>query len=124
MMTATAPAIDDLAVIQARVEASTGGTWRAEAINSSRDCYAVRVPKKQGYAELTKADAELVAHARDDLLGLLALAQKQQAQLDAVARKAQDFVMKPVTSSSAIEQPGFGRRHAPTRFGSVKVSPM
>lgn len=108
-MTTTTPTLDDLAVIQARAEAATDGSWRSEEINSSRDCYAVRIPNKQGYAELTKADAEFVAHARADLLGVIALAQRQQVLLNAVTQKAQDFVMKPVGSLSSIEQPGFGR---------------
>lgn len=108
-MNVTAPAMDDLAVIRARAEAATDGIWRSEAINSSSDCYAVRIPNKQGYAEMKKADAEFVAHARADLLGVITLAQRQQELLDAVGLKAQDFVMKPVGSLSSIEQPGFGR---------------
>jgi hypothetical protein len=100
---------DDLDVIEARLDAATKGSWETVAISSSQDRYAVRLANKQGYAELKKADADFIVTSKEVVQALLATARKQQTLLEAVGQLSQDFVMKPVSSASSIEQPGFGR---------------
>jgi hypothetical protein len=108
-MTAQTLTPDDLDVIEAQLTATSKGSWETIAISSSQDRYAIRLANKQGYAELKKVDADFIVSTKENVLALLSLARKQQAQLAAVDQLTQGFVQKPVGSLGSIEQPAFGR---------------
>lgn len=104
---AEAPAPLDVDAIQERVAAATNGPWKAKATASGRcdgivpdyhnhegdDCYADDergpcpsteeiVTTDAGYYGPKWADAEFIAHAREDIPALLAEVTRLRAQLE------------------------------------------
>jgi hypothetical protein len=91
---------DRLADIRARLDAATPGPWKASVVDSPRSTCSTAIyshayaagdarsevlpsyPIKAGYARMRRADAVLMANARDDLAHLLGLVGDLQGQLD------------------------------------------
>lgn len=90
---------DRLAEIRARLDAATPGPWKASVVDSPRSTCSTAIyshayaagdarsevlpsyPIKAGYARMRRADAVLMANARDDLAHLLGLVGDLQGQL-------------------------------------------
>jgi hypothetical protein len=86
--------------IRARLDAATPAPWKASVVDSPRSTCSTAIyshayaagdarsevlpsyPIKAGYARMRRADAVLMANARDDLAHLLGLVGDLQGQLD------------------------------------------
>lgn len=72
----------DLAAIRARTEAATAGPWEADGVEGNLNAPGIRVAEFLSWPE---ADAQFIAHAREDVPALLAEVERLRGIEDTLA---------------------------------------